>query len=262
MSFSTLRSVDDRFKRTVFYYIHEIEKKHKTLKVPVAIKHLCLNYYLIQECFEGYPKTETIITNESTDSYEYMDVVGNDQIIDLADTSITKYKWMFQLLSIPTGFTHEDSESAPGLFIGLKSTEKFPPPKHRSWDRELKYKFRYVDIAIGSGYWCPRGCGSDYEPEVGHHIMMEFDAKKRRCNFIPHVYMRMKERLDMMIILVMEHLEWQCVYLETHQLNLYHLKLYKQKMRTIDNHYHYNYINFDQLLKLSMCEITRVVPTT
>ena len=63
MTLSKIRDIDSKFKDIVFHYIRQHEKKNKQLSIPMMIKYLCLQFYLIQEYFNGLPKSQMTISN-------------------------------------------------------------------------------------------------------------------------------------------------------------------------------------------------------
>ena len=49
MALSKIRDIDSTFKNIVFQYIRQNEKENQPLKIPMMLKYLCLQFYLIQE---------------------------------------------------------------------------------------------------------------------------------------------------------------------------------------------------------------------
>lgn len=101
MSLFQKRQIDNKFRRIVFQYIREHEQENEPLNVPSMIKYLCFQYYLIQEFFVGFPKTTMTIKGSDTEYHKEREFMGNDKIIDLYDTSISKYIWTLRILSLP-----------------------------------------------------------------------------------------------------------------------------------------------------------------
>ena len=121
-----MRHIDLESKYIVFQYIKEEEKHNKTRKIPMMLKYLCLQFYLIQECFNDYPKSQLIMKNTS-DKKNCLIVYGNSNTININDTSIIQYKWTFKLLSLPTALD-VDRGVAISIQLGLISTKLYTPP--------------------------------------------------------------------------------------------------------------------------------------
>ena len=115
MAFSKIRDIDSTFKDIVFQYIGQHEKDNKSLKIPMMLKYLCLQYYLIQEYFVGLPKSQMVINNKISWESNLL-IYGNNETININDTSISKYIWTLKVLSM-------EQEPMGSGFIGLWSTK-------------------------------------------------------------------------------------------------------------------------------------------
>ena len=100
MSLSKVRDLDEKFVHTVFGYIRQEQKQaNNKLKIPDDVTRLCLKYYLIQQYFANHDISQTVIAYpRMINRKRSIELRGND-VIDLDDTSITKYIWKFKLLS-------------------------------------------------------------------------------------------------------------------------------------------------------------------
>ena len=141
MALSKIRAIDSESKEIVFDYINQHERKNKPLSLPMMLKYLCLQFYAIQEYFKNYPKSQMIIKNDTEN--EIYNVEGNENVINVNDTSIIRYKWRFKILSFSTYFANA-SECCIG--IGLISPEKDDlsgePFSFRCWSVMPKISYR------------------------------------------------------------------------------------------------------------------------
>ena len=170
MALSKIRDIDSKFKEIVFDYIQQHERKNKPLTIPMMIKYLCLQYYLIQEYFNSHPKSQMIMKNSTTEQ-GYLRILGNQNVIDIKDTSILKYKWVFKLLTA-TGKS----------FIGLESTTR-----QIERVKGLSSKYKYWLTMIGTEgyecYWLPSTGSIKIKPKTGDMIEMILDVKECELGF-------------------------------------------------------------------------------
>ena len=121
---------DERIEYIVFGYTRREYGTKSSKHVPAAIKYICIKYYHINDHFTVRNKEDDhnlIQLNDKQDIascfYQHPEcgwptreiIYGKNGIIDPNDTSITKYKWTFKLLSLPNQY---DS-----VYIGIDSSE-------------------------------------------------------------------------------------------------------------------------------------------
>ena len=169
MALSKIRDIDSKQKDVVFHYIKQIEKKCKSLNIPIAIKYLLSEYYIIKEFFNDFPKNQMII-NGQKDNLS-LEVYGNNNIINIEDTSITKYQWVLKLLSI-----NKKPWQGEYTTIGVKSTT-FPKEYYR-----FKALFGHNITIINGRYFGPEG-ETPYKASDGDIIEMTFDAKNKKIGW-------------------------------------------------------------------------------
>ena len=170
MALSKVRSCDSKFQNLVFGYIRRIEEQDKICTVPVVLKHLCLKYYIIKVFFNGYARTQMIISHKSNERRsKYLKVEGNNDIIVLRDTSITKYKWTFKLLSLPSSFTSWDERSI---------TFELTSPKIPSlWVFKVRRSRHFLDY-VAKNEILPD------KPAIGDMIELIFDVRSEEIYWI------------------------------------------------------------------------------
>ena len=116
MALSTLRKIDDRFVNTVFGWFRRCQCHiSNKIVIPKEIKHLCLDFYLLQQYFEHHDIQQTIVSYPKVINNNLHVTFTGNQVIDLDDTSITKYIWKFKLLSFATSKGYRKRRSQIGL---------------------------------------------------------------------------------------------------------------------------------------------------
>eukprot|EP01083_Nonionella_stella_P073348 198262_1 len=104
--------MDNKFTYTVSGFIRQ-QSSHHGIEIPLVIDCLCLRYYLLPEALHIRSKT----SNESKISIvtDTVCIVDGNDIMDMKDESITKYKWKYRINQLsPVGCMH----------IGFESTSK------------------------------------------------------------------------------------------------------------------------------------------
>ena len=138
MSLSTLRKIDHRFIDTVYGYIRNQE--NGKMKIPDEIKHLCLDFYLLQQYFTDHDISQTIIAyptglDTDTRSHDVRNIkLMSNKVIDVDDTSIAKYVWKFKLLSFGTDVSFKFRITE----IGLMTEQLYEYPNYRARTFEWK----------------------------------------------------------------------------------------------------------------------------
>lgn len=104
-----LKSAHKNFKFSVFGYLREREADG-SINIPMMIKYLCLNYYLVVEQFTKHGPHMVVNNLKNTAKMifesnnapsiihgESANTVYGDDVINLADESISEYKWIFKI---------------------------------------------------------------------------------------------------------------------------------------------------------------------
>ena len=105
----------------VFGYVSKIESKLSTQIIPIAIKYICLRYYLIIKQFGDHGSFIKLNENQNIAHYignsgQWNTVYGTN-VIDPGNKHIKKYKWKLKLLNF-------DDHDRNGFYIGIDSSNK------------------------------------------------------------------------------------------------------------------------------------------
>ena len=182
MQLSVFRSIDSYFVRTVYVYIHRHQHMYGISRIPEDIKHLCLDYYLLQESFRCATNmiSSNILTNTiSAWNYERLGMQGKGNIIDFDDKSITKYIWYFKLLSFAYNMK-------PNAFIKIGLTSSMP--QKLAYQRAVRY-YQFMlkcDTNVGYTYCNYKEVllyGGWVIPKIGDTIMVVFDVINTRIGY-------------------------------------------------------------------------------
>ena len=138
MSASVLRTMDKSFEWTVSGYIRE-QCDLFEIDIPFDVEITCLKYYHLKEQFKDMVTMRTLgtIFNADLETHIYgvedAWIVGNE-LIDINDTSICKYRWKFKLIKLPVNnaiklgiSTDFDAEKCKlyGYFQHIKKGQKY-----------------------------------------------------------------------------------------------------------------------------------------
>ena len=127
MAHSSHKAVEEEMIACGYGYIRRIERKYKHLNIPMGIKDICLDFYLLFDFFAIHGdkitlnKDRNIATGTTTETTPN-NVYGNE-IVDLYDKSILHYRWRFKIYHI---------DYAIKLHIGLcDADEEYDPCQDR-----------------------------------------------------------------------------------------------------------------------------------
>ena len=115
-----------RMEYLVYGYNREIETEFTSLKIPKEIKQICIQFYNVSDYFTNYG--DNILVNEAgniamgTTTKDVPNTVYGDQIIDLEDDTISKYRWEFKIFHL--------DRSKP-YYIGISTIDEIKPNRGR-----------------------------------------------------------------------------------------------------------------------------------
>ena len=177
MALSTLRDIDIKFKQIVEGYIGIQEKQTADkLMIPDAIKYLCLEYYLLQEYFDSFPVSQTIL-KVIDEKYKMQGkiIYGNVRTININDESIAKYIWKFKILSFPS------QSDGHLMYVGLRAEM---PLNSRFASRAQEYRHTIMsDLVKGYTYNGKSSRKLNVMPEIYDEITMILDVENVKLGF-------------------------------------------------------------------------------
>jgi len=106
MSLTRLKYASNNIKDIVFGYTRTNESKLYT-SIPVMIRYLCMNFFWISERLKSntdfitFDEEKKIAWGPTVQSPGWTTIYGNNAI-DINDTSIITYRWIFRLKNIST----------------------------------------------------------------------------------------------------------------------------------------------------------------
>ena len=127
MSLKRVKSANKQFKYSVFGYLREHEQ-NDPINIPMMIKYICLNYYLLTEKFGKHG--DRMILNESNDTIKMgsdikqrdCNTVYGDFPINANDESIGKFKWEFEVKTSSTDWFAIGIDSQNNKYINSDFT--------------------------------------------------------------------------------------------------------------------------------------------
>ena len=97
MSLKRVKSANKHFKFSVFGYLRDHEKQ-ESINIPMMIKYICLNYYLLTDKFTKCGNQITLHDdNHIAIDIEKCNTAYGEIIINDKDTSIGLYEWTFNV---------------------------------------------------------------------------------------------------------------------------------------------------------------------
>ena len=128
-SLKRVKSANNHFKFSVFGYLRD-QEKHESINIPMMIKYICLNYYLLTDKFTKCGEKITLHHDNHIEAplkrvSNYNTAYG-DILINNKDESISSFEWTFNVkLGSPIGWIGIGIDSSDKLWINTDFTNKY-----------------------------------------------------------------------------------------------------------------------------------------
>ena len=178
-SLKRLKLADKSFKYRVFGYLHEYEL-NKSINIPIMIKYICFNYYLLTEEFTKHSNLNIVNEprNKIQAQYSRITVYGTLPIGD-SDESIIEYRWKFKM-----------RQADSWIGIGIDSSDKEYMDTDFSASNINTSKFHCVVFNPQTAYYFdndkanhPVGINEEFDLEKNGNVDMILNMHEKTLRF-------------------------------------------------------------------------------